>query len=297
MPAAFAAPPAAPRAAGLAESFAYCERLTRDHYENFPVGSMLLPRRLRRHVCAIYAFARTADDFADEARYEGERLERLADWRAQLDACARGLADGPVFAALAETIGRFDVPVELLHDLITAFEMDCRNDAWPDWDSLLHYCRYSANPVGRLVLWLSGYRDEGRAELSDAVCTALQLTNFWQDVSVDLAKGRVYIPEADQERFGYMREDLEAGRRSDRLTALMLELVSRTRKVFDLGRPLSERVRGRLRYELRLTWLGGRAILDAVEASGYDVLRRPTIRKRQWAGLLLRAILGRGFWP
>lgn len=273
------------------DAFAWCERLARSHYENFPVGSVLLPSRIRRHVWAIYAFARIADDFADEESYAGERLACLGRWRDMLRAAEEGRARHPVFVALVDTLRRFDLPAQLLHDLITAFEMDCRQNAWPTWDSLLHYSSYSANPVGRLVLWLHGYRDEDRARRSDAICTALQLTNFWQDVSVDLRKDRVYIPEADMERHDYVRIELERHFNNERLHALMRDLVDRTRALYAEGDDLPERVRGLLRYELRLTCLGGKAILDEIEARRYNVFERPTLSRGTWLRLLPRMLV------
>jgi phytoene synthase len=286
----FVPTPRAP-ATNLRQAYAWCERLARSHYENFPVGSMLLAPRLRRHVWAIYAFARLADDFADESAWAGRRLEHLAHWRRQLDACVRGRASHPVFIALAHTIDRYDLPVALLHDLITAFEMDCTATSWPDWSSLLTYSRYSANPVGRLVLWLHGYRDDARARRSDCICTALQLANFWQDVGVDLLKGRAYIPEAEMARFGYSRHDLDSRVLDQRLRDLMADLVARTDALFAAGANLPQRVEGLLRFELRLTWLGGRAILAAVRGNDYNVFLRPTLGRRQWLKLLLKALI------
>ena len=288
-----------PATPDLRDAVAYCERLARGHYENFPVGSRLVPARLRRHVWAIYAFARIADDFADEEQHAGQRLRRLAEWRDELNRCVQNQnrVRHPVFVALGQTIRRFQLPVQLLHDLITAFEMDCTRGSWPDWPALLHYCRHSANPIGRLVLWLFGYRDERRARWSDCICTALQLINFWQDVGLDLDKGRVYIPEADLAAHGTRREDIEARRVDERLVALMREMIARTRALLTRGRALPQHVSGRLRYELRLTWLGGSAVLDAIEGAGHNVFVRPTLGKRRWVTLAGQALWGRRFLP
>jgi phytoene synthase len=274
-------------------AFAHCESRARAHYENFPVASWLLPAALRPHVCAIYAFAREADDFADEPQYAGRRLERLDAWENRLDRTLAGDADHPVFVALGETIRRFDLPDRWLRDLLDAFRQDCRVERYDDWDELLDYCRRSANPVGRMVLHLFGYRDERRGEWSDSICTALQLTNFWQDVGRDWAKGRVYLPARDRLRHGVSEEDLAAQRCHDGFRSLIAELVERTRGSFQDGRPLLTRVRGRLALELRCVWHGGCRILDKIETAGCDVFRRrPEIGRVDVALAAGRALLG-----
>jgi len=294
--------PSAPRDFGpqeekvwsLEESYAHCEALARAHYENFPVGSRLLPAAQRKHLWAIYAFARTADDFADEASYlDNLRLPLLENWEGQLLQCMWRKPHHPVFIALKDTIERFRLPVEPFQDLITAFKMDVVVDRYKTFDDLLGYCRLSANPVGRLVLSVFGYRDPALHEWSDAICTALQLTNHWQDLAVDHAKGRVYLLVDEMARHGYSVERLAAGVADDAFRRVMADQVARTRALFESGKPLLRGVGRDLAFELRLTWLGGTAILDRLEAVGYDVFRaRPRLGWAAKAGLLAKAA-----WP
>ncbi|MBZ5638662.1 MAG: squalene synthase HpnC [Acidobacteriia bacterium] len=280
------------------EAYAYCTAVARAHYENFPVASRLVPRRLRPHVAAIYAYARAADDFADEAMHDGRRLEQLERWEERLDRCLAGEADHPVFVALGETIERFSLPAGPFRDLLDAFRQDCRVRRYASWDALLDYCRRSANPIGRLMLLLYGHADDARARHSDAICTGLQLTNFWQDVAVDLRNDRIYLPADDRLRFGVAEEDLRAGRLHEGLRALLLELLGRTRRFFEDGRPLLHELRGRLAIEIRLTWLGGNRILDRIEAAGCDVFHaRPELTAGDKALLTAKAVLGRWASP
>ena len=265
--------------------YQYCERLAREHYENFPVASVLLPRAMRPHVAAIYAFARLADDMADEGnRPAADRLADLAAWRARLHTVARGAADpgGPhpdVFAALGRTIAGCDLPVSPLDDLVSAFEQDVTVKAYATWPDVLDYCRRSANPVGRLVLRIADYRDDTLDIASDAVCTALQLTNFWQDLERDRQKGRLYVPADIYESFGADPADLDKGVMTPVWVGALEEAGRRTRELFARGRSVCDVVHGRLRYELRATWLGGTRILDKLEAVHYDVFRnRPALR-------------------
>jgi phytoene synthase len=264
----------------IGEAFAHCERVAREHYENFPVASLMLPRGKRRYVASLYAFARAADDFADEGTLpDDERLRLLDDWERKLDACYGGRPEGPVFIALAETVRTFDIPREVPGALLTAFRMDVTRHRYRDFDGLLEYCRNSANPVGRLVLALFGVAHPSAYPPSDAICTGLQLANFWQDLSVDLRKGRVYLPLEDCGRFGYTEGDLMRGVTDHRFRALMQYQVDRTRAFFEAGLPLLDLVGPRLRMELAATIGGGRAILDMIERSGFDVLnRRPALR-------------------
>jgi phytoene synthase len=272
--------------------------MARAHYENFPVGSLLIPKPLRKHVYSIYAFARTADDFADEGYEtsgltEAERLAALDDWQRRLEDCYARKADHPVFIALAATVKELNLPVKLLGDLLSAFRQDVVKRRYANFDEVLDYCTRSANPVGRLILLLFGYRDEHLHQLSDHICTALQLANFWQDVAVDIGKDRVYLPEDEMARFGVSVDDLRQGRFSDRYAALLKHQVDRTWGLFKQGRPLPETVRGRLKYELRLTWFGGTRILERIEALGYDTLhRRPTISTFDKLRLLGRTVFG-----
>ena len=279
----------------LDEGYRYCENLARSHYENFPVASIVLPRHLRRHVCAIYAFARTADDFADEGYDRGigesERQALLDEWRGMLEEAFSGSATHPVFLALADTRAKFQLPPSLFEDLLSAFRQDVTRRRYESFDELLDYCRRSANPIGRLLLLLFGYRDERLHLLSDCICSALQLANHWQDVEVDLRKDRVYLPENDLRHFGLDVASL--GQKSDtpEFRNLMKVEVDRARELFARGKPLCTALPGRLGLELRLIWLGGMAILRSIEASGYDVFRRrPVIGRREQTRIFLTAL-------
>ena len=267
---------------GLDEAYRACQDLAASHYENFPVASRLLPAALRPHVAAIYAFARTADDFADEpGRDETEKLRLLAEWRGRLH--RRGAASGErrtdlIFAALHATVERFELPLQLFDDLLDAFAQDVTTDRYQTWAAVLDYCRRSANPVGRLVLRLSGYRDERLDAASDAVCTALQLTNFWQDLGIDWPRGRLYVPEEVWRRHGADPATLGGAHITKEWQAALRECGAQTRALFEAGRPVCDGVEGRLRYELRATWLGGTRILTKLERAGYDVFRtRPAL--------------------
>jgi len=255
------------------EAFAHCEARVKAHYENFPVG-LFVPRARRRYVYALYAFARIADDFADEPIYEGVRQEKLDQWEALLEAAYRGEAEGPVFVALGETVRELDIPKELLLDLLSAFRQDTVKNRYESWEELLDYCRRSANPVGRLLLLVFGQDDPGLGPLSDAICTGLQLSNHWQDAAIDYARDRIYVPDDMMRRHGVSTWDFSTGRVSDGFRGLMGELIERTRELFEEGRPLCDRVGRELRFEMRLTWLGGMSILDRIEAVGADVFKR-----------------------
>jgi hydroxysqualene synthase len=257
----------------LDEAFAHCEARARAHYENFPVG-LFVPRAKRPFVHALYAFARAADDFADEPAYAGHRTEKLDEWEARLHAAYRGQADDPIFIALAETVRRLDIPKQLLLDLLSAFRQDTVKTRYETWDELLDYCRRSADPVGRLVLIVFGQSDPALPPLSDAICTALQLANHWQDLAIDWRNDRLYVPCELMQSFGVTEADLGAGRVTEPFAALMAELVARTRQLFTSGRPLCNRVGRELRFELRLTWLGGSSILDRIQAVNYDVFQQ-----------------------
>ena len=315
-------------------AYAECRRLARRHYENFPVASYLVPRAKRDALAAIYAFARCADDFADEPGVE-RRPEALADWRQRLRQCYRGnspglsalpgrtgdfRAEGPegkdglqpfsrdsVFIALADAVREYGLSEAHFENLLRAFELDVRVNRHRDFASLLAYCACSANPVGRLVLELFGHREEELCALSDSICTALQLANFWQDVALDLDRGRIYLPMEDLARFNITLAEVEAmklfGRNSpggapslaadDRWQRLMAFEVQRTRELFERGKPLPERVTPELRHQLRLTWLGGMTILERIEAARYDVfLNRPKLTRVDFLRLYLRARRG-----
>jgi squalene synthase HpnC len=267
-------------------AYATCLRLARRHYENFPVASWLWPRADRPHVAAVYAFARTADDFADEgSRTSEERLALLDDWRARLHAAADGhlIPDGAhdaahIFIALGETMRSRSLEVELFDDLLSAFRQDVLVKRYDRWDDVLDYCRRSANPVGRIVLRIAGYRDSRLDMRSDAVCTALQLTNFWQDLERDWQKGRLYVPREFVLAAGATDADLDARSFTPSWRSALSRAADLTRALFAQGRAVADDVQGRLRWELRATWLGGTRILERLERSGFDVFRaRPTL--------------------
>lgn len=276
--------------ATIEEAFAYCRRVALGHYENFSVVSWLLPKELRPHLYAIYAYCRGVDDLGDEA--EGDRLALLDAWETELRRCYEGAPEDIRFIALQRTIQRFDIPPDPFLRLIEANRRDQTVSRYRTFAELLDYCSYSANPVGHLVLYVFGYRDEERRKLADATCTALQLANFWQDVCVDMDKGRIYVPLADMELFGYSEELLLRRQYTPEFRALMAFEVARTRELFREGLKLLSAVDGRLRFDLRLFSLGGLAILDEIERRRYDVLtERPTLSKLRKAGLGLRGLL------
>ncbi|MBI4237760.1 MAG: squalene synthase HpnC [Deltaproteobacteria bacterium] len=280
--------------------------MTYGHYENFPVASWLVPKRLRQHVCNIYAFARTADDFADEPLFAGERMERLATWRQWLLACAARAHGLPlpemvaqrspteselrIFTALESTFRECQLPVQLCDDLLTAYMIDVKKSRYATFGEVMHYCRHSANPVGRLILHLFGYGNESWMRLSDQICTALQLANFWQDVAIDLQKDRIYLPQDEMRQYGVTDADLAAHRDSPAVRALIRFQVERTRQLFTAGRDLCTLApHPRLRWELKLTWLGGMRILERIEQQGCNPFRRPQLRATDWARLAWRA--------
>lgn len=273
-------------------AFNHCTKLATEHYENFPVGSWMIPKNKRKYVHAIYAFARTADDFADEEIYkEEERLHLLNEWEQNLEQCIDGKSGHPVFIALKETISKFEIPVELLKDLITAFKMDTVNKRYRKMEDVLTYCRYSANPVGRIVLYLFGYKDPELHRLSDFICTALQLTNFWQDVAIDLKKDRIYLPLEDMEKFGYTEDKLSSHVLNDSFKDLMTYEIEYTRGLFIKGQPLCSKVQGGLSLELKAVWSGGMKILEKIGDNGYDVFnRRPVITTLDKVKIVSRAL-------
>ena len=266
------------RACAPSEAFAFCRRLALSHYENFTVASWLLPRAARPHVYNVYAYCRHTDDLGDEA--PGDRLALLEEWEADLRRCYDSTPHHPILVALQQTVRRFAIPPEPFLKLIEANRMDQRVSRYATFADLLHYCHHSANPVGHLFLYLFGYSDARRQRLADATCTALQLTNFWQDIAVDLRKGRVYLPQEDMERFHYSEEELRQGTINDAFCALMAFEVERTRGLFAEGLKLLDMVDGRLRLNLKLFSLGGLAVLEALERNGYDVFhQRPRLSR------------------
>jgi squalene synthase HpnC/squalene synthase HpnD len=280
-----------PSGCTVAEAERYTRRLATHHYENFNVVSWLLPKRLHQHFYNLYAYCRWADDLGDEIPDPTEALALLNDWDQELHDCYAGEPAHPVFIALRETITALDIPIEPFSDLLIAFRQDQTVKRYATWEDVFEYCRYSANPVGRLVLYLCGYRDAQRQHLSDATCTALQLANFWQDVTRDLEKGRIYIPLEALAAHGLMEEEIVARRFDARYVSLMKELVARTRQLFAEGMPLARSVDSALRVDIEMFSRGGLAVLDAIEAIGYNTLEhRPSIPKSKQARLLVRAL-------
>jgi squalene synthase HpnC len=281
----------------LDESLAYTHWLATHHYENFHVASFLLPKRLHQHFFNVYAFCRWADDLGDEFDDTVRSLELLAWWRRGVEELYAGEFRHPVLVALAQTVSEHDLPKELFLDLIHAFEQDQETTRYNTWDELLGYCRYSANPVGRLVLRLWGYSDAERDRLSDATCTALQLANFWQDIARDYQIGRVYIPLDVMQRHGYsvdaLDEDIREGRARAGCRAVVRDLVQNTHTLFDEGKPLLGMVERRLSVDLDLFTHGGLAVLKKIEDQDFDTIRRrPTVGKLDRAGLMMRAMAG-----
>jgi squalene synthase HpnC len=279
---------------GCAPSVAqeYTRWLASHHYENFNVASWLLPKELHQHFYNVYAYCRWADDLGDEIPSRERALELLDWWERGLDACYEGKPNHPVFVALRETIVAKDVPRQPFADLLRAFRQDQAVKRYPTWESVLDYCVYSANPVGRLVLYLGGYRDEARQKLSDATCTALQLANFWQDVSRDLEIGRIYIPVDCAAVHGVSEKDIVEKKFDERYVALMKDLIERTRGLFNEGIPLAKMVEGKLAIDLEMFSRGGLAVLEAIEAMGYDTLHmRPSVSKGKQVRLLGRAVV------
>src|SRR3982751_6140512 len=275
LPSEYAIPDKAPC---LEDAKAYCERLAKSHYENFSVATWFLPEHLRPHFYSVYAYCRISDDLGDEVGDPQKSLVRLDEWEAELDACYDGSPRHPVFVALRETIRACDVPKQPFADLLKAFRQDQKVTRYETFDDLLGYCRYSANPVGRLVLYLCGYRDAERQELSDFTCTALQLANFWQDVGVDYSKGRIYLPLEDLSSYGVSENDISEKRNSPEFCSMMRFEVERARDWFGRGLPLVGKVDRELAVDIELFSRGGQEILNAIEKQGYKILgRRPSI--------------------
>jgi squalene synthase HpnC len=287
LPAEYAIPDKAP---SLEEALAYCERLARRHYENFSVATWFLPKRLRPHFHSLYAYCRISDDLGDEVGDPQQALALLDDWERELGACYAGEPRHPAFIALRETIRTCQIPQHEFADLLKAFRQDQTVHRYETFDDVLGYCRRSANPVGHLVLYVCGYRDAERQQLADFTCTALQLANFWQDVSVDWQKGRVYLPLEDMRRFGVGEREIAERRPTPAFLKLLKFEVERTREWFQRGLPLVERVDRELAIDIELFSRGGQEILSAIERQGYDVLRqRPVISKPRELWLVARA--------
>ena len=276
----------------LQEAQAYCRALAESHYENFHVASWFLPKRVRVHFHSIYAYCRIADDLGDEVGDPQQALALLDFWQAELDACYRGEARHPVFVALAETIRLCEIPKEPFANLLIAFRQDQTVLRYATMDEVFAYCKYSANPVGHLVLYASGYRDAERFALSDFTCTALQLANFWQDVRVDFQKDRIYLPQEDMQKFGVTDEQIRDRRCTREFRALMQYEVDFTEKLFHQGLPLIRCLDKELAVDIELFSRGGQEILRAIRKQNYDVLRaRPVISKPRKLTLLLSAVV------
>ncbi len=273
------------------ESEAYTKWVATGHYENFHVVSFLLPPRLHQDFFNVYAYCRWADDLGDEIGDPVQSLRLLNWWSTELDQMYAGEASHPVFIALRATVAKYGMPKQPFADLISAFIQDQTLTRYADWDGVLNYCVRSANPVGRLVLYLCGYTDAERQRLSDATCTGLQLANFWQDVTVDQEKDRVYLPLDLLARHGYTVEDLFARRFDERFRGVMRDAVEKARGFFETGLPLPRMVDRRLAVDLELFSRGGMKVLEKIESLGYDVLsQRPKVTKVERAGLLLSTL-------
>jgi squalene synthase HpnC len=291
LPESYRIPATAP---SLEEARAYCERLAKSHYENFSVATWFLPRRLRQHFYNVYAYCRISDDLGDEVGNPQQSLELLDQWEGQLNSCYAGSPRHPVFVALKETVEQFGIPKYEFSDLLVAFRQDQTVSRFETFDDVLGYCRYSANPVGHLVLYLCGYDDPGCRQFSDYTCTALQLANFWQDVFVDYGKGRIYLPLEDLRRFGVTGDDIAQRRATQQFVAMMKFEVERAREWFERGLPLVKMVNRELAVDLELFSRGGQEILNAIERQGFDVLNsRPVISKPRKLMLVLRAAMGK----
>ncbi|MGA7684576.1 MAG: squalene synthase HpnC [Terriglobales bacterium] len=291
LPAAYAIPDVAP---SLEEAREYCRRLARSHYENFSVASWFLPKGLQQHFFNVYAYCRISDDLGDEVGDAAASLRLLDEWEAELNACYSNNRSPrhPVFVALAETVREFEIPKREFTDLLTAFRQDQSVARYETFNDLLGYCRNSANPVGHLVLYLCGYRDAERQQLSDYTCTALQIANFWQDVTRDYEKGRIYLPLEDLRRFGVSEDTIRNGENSPEFREMMRFEVERAREWFAQGMPLVGKVSGKLAIDIELFSRGGQEVLNAIEGQDYAVLgRRPAISKARKLALVARAAL------
>ena len=291
LPESYRIPPVAP---SFEEAQLYCERLAKTHYENFSVATWFLPANLRQHFYNVYAYCRISDDLGDEVGNAQQSLDLLNQWERELDACYAGSPRHPVFVALAGTVRQFNIPKHEFSNLLIAFRQDQTVTRFETFQDVLAYCRYSANPVGHLVLYLCGYSDAQRQQLADYTCTALQLANFWQDVAVDYSKGRIYLPLEDLRRFGVTERAIADRQATPQFLELMKFQVQRAREWFERGLPLIGKVNKELAIDLELFSRGGQEILNAIERQGYDVLRsRPAISKGRKLWLVVRAAAGK----
>ena len=269
------------------------ETLSQRHYENFPIGSFLLPREFRKPISLIYAFARVADDLADEGDVPiSTRLERLDEWENKLKGSLAGGTMEPFFTKLSAAVTRYAIPPQLFYDLVTAFRMDARGPEFRTFEEVLFYCRHSANPIGRMLLHIFGSVTDDNASRSDAICSALQLANFWQDLSVDIKRNRFYIPSEDLSRFRVTKKELLEGAGTDIAASLLKFQIDRTRKMFLEGTPLVHSIDKRFRFELKLIYQGGMWILQKVESLGSLVIRtRPALTTSDWGRIILRSLI------
>jgi squalene synthase HpnC len=291
LPASYAIPASPPN---LEESQEYCRQLARSHYENFSVATWFLPRHLRQDFLNVYAYCRISDDLGDEVGDPAASLALLDEWQRELDACYQGNPRHPVFVALAETVRKFAIPKHEFSDLLIAFRQDQTVTRFETFEDVLAYCQYSANPVGHLVLYLCGYNDAERQQLSDCTCTALQLANFWQDVTVDYSKGRIYLPLEDLRRYSVTERDLAQNLNTTAFCEMMKFEVERAREWFQRGLPLIKKVDAALAVDIELFSRGGQEILNAIERQHFAVLgRRPVISKTRKLALLARAAMSK----
>ncbi len=277
----------------ITDAYAYCQQIVRSHYENFPVASFILPKHLRQPISVIYAFARTADDFADEGDWDTEtRLINLGQYDKYLATIADGGAvDNPIFIALADVIEKHHLPLQLFHDLITAFRQDVSKTRFTDIDDVWDYCRYSANPVGRLLLYLMDAATTDNLEHSDAVCSALQLINFLQDIEQDFVENnRIYLPQADLQRFSVSEEHFRTQLSDDAFAQLLQQQIAYAREKMLFGKPLGRAVKGRFGFQLRLMINGGLRILELLEHQQGNLFSRPRLSKRDWLWMFFRAL-------
>jgi squalene synthase HpnC len=282
------------RAPSLQEARRYCSRLAHSHYENFSVVTWFLPKHLHQHFYNVYAYCRISDDLGDEVGDPQQSLVLLDQWEAELEQCYSGEPRHPVFVALRPTVRELEIPQHEFSDLLQAFRQDQTTTRYPTFADVLGYCRYSANPVGHLVLYLCGYRDAERQKLSDYTCTALQIANFWQDVARDRDNGRIYLPLEDLANYGVTEDDIAHRRATPAFVEMMKFEVARAREWFQMGLPLARMVDRPLALDIELFSRGGLEILNAIERQRYDVLsRRPVISKSRKLWLLARAVMGK----
>jgi squalene synthase HpnC len=279
----------------LAAAYAYCEALTRAHHENFPVASVFLPSRLRPHVLALYAFVRAADDFADEPEYEGRRQAELDRWDDQLQRAWHGDADHPIFVALADTADKFELPITPLQDILNAFHMDLTTRRYPTWKSLEGYMRLSAAPIGRLLLYIFGVRDEIQHRFAEELAFALALTNFWQDIATDLGRDRIYLPQEDLRHFSVTEADLVARRQTPELAALVRYVCARAHAQYERARPIVDLVPDQLGVEVAMFQFGGSRALAKIERHAHQVFgERVDLSSSDKAIVLAQALRARG---